>query len=324
MPRVTDQREAKMKKLLQNKHFLTGVMAGIGIGIILFYTLCDDSCRYLQGAIWGLDLKYLGMFFMSALILLAVLKRDTLCLILISLGIGGEAFLIGYQIKNSTYCPFCLAFGVVLILMFIINFQKKQIPLITIMAILGLLFLLFTFKGSPTPAFAEENFITSFGSGHINVRLYTDYFCVPCRAAEPEIEALLTNLLEKNAIRLTLVDTPVHKETPLYARYFLYILNENKRLFAQAMQARGALFEAAAQKILTPKAMEAFLAKKNLKFKPFDVAPIFKALENLIKEDGIHSTPSCVIYGPKGKEVSVGKIDIIKGLKGISENKAPM
>lgn len=313
-----------MKKLLRNKRFLTGVMAGIGIGIILFYTLCDDSCRYLKGAIWGLDLKYLGMFFMSAVILLTVWKKDTLCLALISLGIGGEVFLIGYQIKNSTYCPFCLAFGCVLILIFAVNFQKRKIMFITLMAILGLLFMLFAFKGSVTPAFAEENFITSFGSGHVNVRLYTDYFCVPCRAAEPEIEALLTDLLENNAIRLTLVDTPVHKETPFYARYFLYILNGNKRSFAQAMQARGALFEAAAQKILTPKAMEAFLAKKNLKFKPFDVAPTFKALENYIKEDGIHSTPSCVIYGPKGKEASIGKIDIIKGLKGIPENKAPL
>lgn len=308
-----------MKELLRKKRLLTGVLAGIGIGIVLFYTLCDDSCRYLQGAIWGLDLKYLGLIFMSAVIGLMVLKKDSLCLALISLGIGGEAFLIAYQIKNSTYCPYCLAFSGVLILIFAVNFQKKQIPLITIMAIFGLLFLLFAFKGSVTPAFAEENFITSFGSGHVNVRLYTDYFCVPCRAAEPEIEAMLTNLLENNAIRLTLVDTPVHKETPLYARYFLYIINENKR-FAQAMLARAALFEAAAQKIHTPKALEAFLAKKHLKFKPLDAAPIFKTLENYIKEDVIHSTPSCVIYGPKGKEVSVGKIDIIKGLQGILEN----
>jgi protein-disulfide isomerase len=313
-----------MKKVLQNKRLLTGVMAGIGIGIILFYTLCADSCRYLQGAIWGLDLKYLGFIFMAAVILLIALKKDTLYLALISLGIGGEVFLIGYQIKNGTYCPFCLAFGCILILMFALNFQKQKMPLITLMAILGLLFLIFAFKGSVTPAFAEENFITSFGSGPVNVRLYTDYFCIPCRAAEPEIEALLTKLLDKNAIRLTLIDTPVHKETPLYARYFLYLLNENKRSFAPTMQARGALFEAAAQNILTPKALEAFLAKKNLKFKPLDAAPIFKALENMIKEDAIQSTPSCVIYGPKGKEVSVGKVDIIKGLKGILESKAPI
>lgn len=313
-----------MNKLLPNKRLLTGVMAGIGIGIIIFYTLCADSCRYLQGAIWGLDLKYLGLIFMAAVILLIASKKDSLCLALISLGIGGEAFLIGYQIINSTYCPFCLAFGLILVLIFAINFQQRKFPLIAIMAILGLLFMLLTFKGSVTPAFAEENFITSFGSGRVNVRIYTDYFCVPCRAAEPEIEALLIKLLEKNAIRLTLVDTPVHKETPLYARYFLYILNENKRFFAQAMLARGVLFEAAVQNILTAKDLEAFLAKRNIKFKPLDAAPLFKIMENYIKEDSIRSTPSCMIYGPKGKEVAVGKIDIVKGLKGILENKAQL
>jgi hypothetical protein len=31
-----------------------------------------------------------------------------------------------------------------------------------------------------------------------------------------------------------------------------------------------------------------------------------------------------VIYGPKGKEVAVGKIDIVKGLKGILENKVQL
>jgi len=296
-------------------------MAGIGIGIIIFYTFCADSCRYLQGAIWGLDLKYLGLFFMLSLIILILLKKDIICLALISLGIGGEFFLIGFQIKNSTYCPFCLAFSVVLILMLAINFHKKQLPLITIMAILGLLFMLLAFKGSATPAFAEENFITSFGTGPVNVRLYTDYFCEPCRAAEPEIEVLLINLLGNNAIRLTLVDTPVHKETPLYARYFLYILNDNKKLFTQAIAARGVLFEAATHKINTAKALETFLANKNIKFRPLDVTPLFKDLENFIKEDAVHSTPSCVIYGPKGKAAFVGKGDIIKGLKGILEFK---
>ena len=311
-----------MKRLLRDRRLLTALMAGIGIGIIIFYSYCETSCRYLQGGIWGIDLKYLGIFFMACLIVLVLWKKDTLGLALISLGIGGEVFLIGFQVKNSTYCPFCLAFGVVLILIFALNFQKRNIPLIIIMAILGLLFLIFTFEGSVTPAFAEENFITSFGTGPVKVRLYTDYFCAPCRAAEPEIEVVLANLLEKNAIRLTLIDTPVHRETSLYARYFLYILNDNKHLFAQAMQARGTLFEAASLNINTAKAVEAFLAKKNLKFKPFDAVPIFKTLEEYIKEDGIGSTPSCVIYGPKGKETSVGKINIIKGLKAITESKS--
>ena len=33
--------------------------------------------------------------------------------------------------------------------------------------------------------------------------------------------ALITELVEKNLIRVTFIDTPIHKETVLYAGYFL-------------------------------------------------------------------------------------------------------
>ncbi|HEX7627777.1 MAG TPA: hypothetical protein VF354_02510, partial [Candidatus Methanoperedens sp.] len=46
----------------------------------------------------------------------------------------------------------------------------------------------------------------SYGTGPVEVRLYTDYFCPPCRAMEPDVEPLLRDLLKKNAIHLTLVD----------------------------------------------------------------------------------------------------------------------
>ncbi|PIP09121.1 MAG: hypothetical protein COX51_00445, partial [Syntrophobacteraceae bacterium CG23_combo_of_CG06-09_8_20_14_all_50_8] len=85
----------------------------------------------------------------------------------------------------------------------------------------------------------------------------------------------------------------------------------------RAILVRAALYEAAGQKITTPAALEAFLAKKNIKFRQFDVAPIFKTWENFIKEDGIHSTPTCVIITPKGKEQFVGGANITKGLKAI-------
>ncbi|HLE18155.1 MAG TPA: hypothetical protein VI728_07710, partial [Syntrophales bacterium] len=82
---------------------------------------------------------------------------------------------------------------------------------------------------------------------------------------------------------------------------------------------RSALFEAAEQKIATPPAMESFLTQKGLKFNPIDVTPIFKTLEHYIKEDGINSTPSCVIYGIKGKEHLIGGPGIIKALRSALE-----
>ena len=308
-----------MKYLLEKRRgLLTRVLGVLGAGVILFYISCEDSCRYLKGSLWGIDLKYLGLFFLAVVLLLNSLKKDTLCLILLSFGLGGEIYLLGYQAINATYCPFCLAFGAVLIIMCFVNFDRNKIAHAAVGALAGFIFFFFSFTGSLTPVYAEESFITSFGSGPTNVRLYTDYFCGPCKAAEPEIEALLTALVEKNTICLTFIDTPVHKETILYARYYLYAL-QSDRSFLQALAIRAALFEAAAQKIVAAPAMESFLTKKGIKFKPIDVTPIFKTLESYIKKDGINATPSCIIYGAKGKEHFVGGPDIIKALKSILE-----
>ena len=310
---------AGTKRLVKEKRLLTGLLACMNIGIMSFYTFCDTACRYLKGDIGGIDIKYVGIFFMSLILFFLYLNKKTTVLVLLSLGIGAESFLAGFQVKAGVYCLFCLAFGIILAIMFAINFERKKIYLMVTSALVGLAFFFLAFNGSTTPAFAGENGVTSFGSGPIQVRLYTDYFCGPCRAAEAEMELQLINLLEKKTISLTLIDTPVHKYTSLYARYFLYILNESQHLFSQAMQARQALFEAAGQNINKPGLLEAFLGKKNYKFKPFDVKPVFRSFDARLKEDKITSTPSCVIIGPRGKETFVGGVNIIKALKSLQE-----
>lgn len=321
--RRTDNQTSRIfagtKRLMKGKRLFTGLLACTNIGIMSFYTFCDTACRYLKGDILGIDLKYAGIFFMSLILFFLFLNKKTPVLALLSLGVGAESFLIGYQIAAGVYCLFCLAFGIILAIMFAINCERKKIHLMAISALVGLAFFFLAFNGSTTPAFAGENGITSFGSGPIQVRLYTDYFCGPCRAAEAEMELQLINLLEKNTISLTLIDTPVHKYTSLYARYFLYILNESQRFFPQAMQARHVLFEAAGQNIHKPELLEAFLGKKNYKLKPFDVKPVFRSFDAQLKADKITSTPSCVIIGPRGKEVFVGGANIIKALKSIQE-----
>ncbi|MCG6535200.1 MAG: thioredoxin domain-containing protein [Syntrophales bacterium LBB04] len=287
------------------------------MGIILIYTFCSESCRYLSGSILGVDLKYLGILLLIAIFTLNLFKKEIFCIALLSTAIGGEIFLIGYQVVKGVYCPYCLAFGVTLILMFLVNFNKTILPLIVLLILLGFAFFLFSFSGSTTPAFAEDGFITSFGSGPVEVRLYTDYFCDPCRAAEPEIKSLITNLMYNNTLRFTFIDTPVHKETTLYAKYFLFLLNGKERSLSNALMARSALYEAAGLHINSNASLEAFLLKKNFLFKPLDTAPIFQSLEKIIKDDGINSTPSCVITEKGNKKRLVGGPNIIKELKTI-------
>ena len=306
-----------MKRFLsRHRRVLTVLLAMAGIVITLAYAFCLGACSYLKGDILGIDLKYLGIFYMAALLVLALLPGRVLCLLLLAFGAGGEIFLIGYQVRSGVYCPYCLAFGATILLALAVNFERNRKALAALAAAAGLLFFLLFFSGSATPVYAAEPVMPAFGRGAVEVRLYTDYFCEPCRDEEGEVISLLTELVGKNLIRVLFIDTPVHPETVFYAGYFLAALNA-KRDFRQAVAARGALFEAARKKIQGKEALEAFLKTKGLDIRPFDTAPVFNIFGNYLKEDRINSTPTCVIIGPKGKQTLIGKEEIAKGLRGL-------
>jgi len=100
-----------------------------GAGLMAFYELCDTSCTYLQGAFLGIDLKYIGIFFMAALLALNLpafsrwgTAAGRLRTMMLAGAVGGEAVLLRFQAVNDTYCPFCLAFGLTVTLLFIVNF----------------------------------------------------------------------------------------------------------------------------------------------------------------------------------------------------------
>ncbi len=302
----------------KKKRFLTIILALTGIGITVAYAVCLGSCSYLKGDILGLDLKYLGIFYMTVVLILALMKKPLLCLLLLAFGAGGEIFLIGYQVHSGVYCRYCLAFAATVFLALVVNFQRTRRWLTALAAGAGLVFFLLFFSGSVTPAYAAGPPTTTFGKGPVDVRIYTDYFCGPCRAEETEVMALITELVEKNLIRVTFIDTPLHRETVLYAGQFLAALNAKEGWdIRQAVTLRATLFEAATEKIAEKKALELFLKKKGIALRPFDTAPVFKIYTNYLKEDRISATPTCVIVGPQGKQTLVGRDDTVKALRSI-------
>jgi uncharacterized membrane protein len=301
------------KIIIQKKHWINIGLFIIGIVIALLYSVCEESCTYLQGSLFGVKLNYLGILFMGVLALSNVLKRDTIFLILLSFGIGAELYLIGFQIMNGVYCSYCLSFAVVMFLLFALNFERSRKTFVTAALFLGFIFFLVLFHGSATPVYAADTLLPSFGNGPVNVRLYTDYFCKPCSALEPKLDSVITELVKKRSITITFIDTPVHKETTLYAKYFLYMLNEKKEL-NYALRARAVLFEAAKEKIADSKRLEAFILQKGMKWKPFDVTYTFGVLGSYLKEDNIKSTPTCIIENKKKKETFTGN-NILTALK---------
>ncbi|HQO63108.1 MAG TPA: thioredoxin domain-containing protein [Syntrophorhabdus sp.] len=166
----------------------------------------------------------------------------------------------------------------------------------------------------PSFLYAQGVLLPSYGQGKTIVRVYTDYFCGPCRAGEPKVEALLLQLVKTNKIKLMFIDTPAHKTTSLYAQYFLYILNLKKD-FEHALSARRVLFEAASQKITAKEKLEEVLTQKGIGFKPFDPKQTFNAMSQYIKDDGVRATPTIIIDNGTEKQPFVGIDNIVNALE---------
>jgi thiol:disulfide interchange protein DsbA len=304
-----------LKKSNAKKYWINIIISFIGMGIPILYGLCGESCAYLRGSIFSIDLKYMGIFYMGLLVLFNLLRRSTMVLLLLSFGLGSEVYLIIFQISHFTSCYYCLSFGAVILILFLLNFDMSKKILMTASLILGFILFSIFFQGMVTPLYAEEILIPSFGTGKTQVRLYTDYFCGPCSSLEPQLEKVIPDLVKKGVITITFIDTPIHKQSGLYAMYFLYILNEKKE-FNYAFHARALLFDAAKNKITEKNMLEEFLKKKGIGFKPFDIKPTFSFFNTYFREDKINATPTCVISNGEKKSFT-GIEDITKALERI-------
>ena len=182
---------------------------------------------------------------------------------------------------------------------------------------LPLLILALFLKGAVSKSCAQsqkEKLLSTFGEGKVTVRLYTDYFCGPCKAMEPQVEPLLRQLVNENVINLTFIDTPFYRFSALYARYFLYALNGSNRTLDYALSVRNALIEASNKKIESIEKLEGHLESKGIKINKLDPRPIFEAFTRYLQEDRINATPTCVIIRDGKKESYVGGKDIIDAL----------
>jgi thiol:disulfide interchange protein DsbA len=191
--------------------------------------------------------------------------------------------------------------------------MKKAFPRVITLFALILLVLAVSGQAAAQPT---DMFLLAFGKGRVEVKLYSDYFCGACKALEPNVEYLIADLVKRNTITITFVDSPMHKHSALYARYFLYILNARKDI-SHALKARAALFEAAQQNIGDKGKLEEFLIAKGFKLKPFDTKPVFNVLQGYLRVDHINATPTCVVIRDDKKEFHQGSADITKMLESL-------
>jgi len=188
--------------------------------------------------------------------------------------------------------------------------------------LLGCFFALLILSGSATCAFGDVGkSVPSWGSGRHEVLVFSDYFCPPCQTLEPQIEPALEELLAAGGVKITFVDLPIHRETILYNRYYLYAVNGDAA-FKNVLLARKTLFHYAYMSPDAKKAREETLEnlfkKEKIVFEPFDVKPVQAEFTKIIKQHKADSTPTCIVvyHGGESKEYG-GVREILDGLKAL-------
>ena len=330
-----------MKYLLKYRHTITILLAVAGIALMVFYEVCDTSCSYLQGDIWGIDLKWVGSAYMLTVIGFAAFRLTPFVRVLLAAGLGVEVHLFSFQVQNDVYCPFCLAFAVMVLSAFIINyeapaawhesrrkmwlyflgevelpmFKLNKLPLLVV-SVLGYLVILFTFSGSVTPAYGQEGpRIPSLGKGSYEVLFFSDYFCPPCRRLDASLEPVFKELLARGDVKITFIDVPFSRATPLYARHYLYAVHAGADM-REILRIRSAFFRAAQDKnIQSKEALVNYLKEQKIAWKEYDEKPVLQMLNMIIKQNRIDATPTCVIrYSPSDAKKYVGTDEIWDGL----------
>jgi uncharacterized membrane protein len=324
------------------RNIITIVLALIGIGIMAYYDYCDTACSYLQGDIFGIDLKWIGIAYMTVIIIFAAFKQSDFVRALLAAGLGVEIFLFSFQLRNNILCPYCLAFAVTVIAAFIVNydaspswlqnprkmwlyflgevnfpmFKIKRLPL-AVVALIGYFFVFLTFTGSVTPAYAQDKnaAIPSLGKGSYEILVFADYFCPPCRRIDTKAEPLLKELLETGKIKLAFVDVPFSKPAPTFAKYYLYAVNANDSA-DNILHVRKVLFDAAqVKRVQDENALVEFLKEQKITLKIMDEKSVFPLMTAIIKEHKINATPTCVIkYSATDIKKYVGDDKIWEGL----------
>jgi uncharacterized membrane protein len=142
------------------RRIVNWVVPPVGLGLMVYYNVCDTACSSLQGTFLGLDLKWVGIAFMAALLALNVLEIrhpaapvQGMRTVMLAGALGGETLLVHFQIVHDTYCPFCLAFVLCILILFAANVRRRYGYAALLAFLAGVAAFALFFQGSVLPLY---------------------------------------------------------------------------------------------------------------------------------------------------------------------------
>lgn len=140
-----------------NKRQIATILLAIaGVIVAVVYALCPGTCSALRGTLFSLDLKWVGITFMTVIGIVAAVGLRPFVFLLTASAVGAEIVLVAFQVRNDVYCVYCLAFGAIAASLFLINCKWSRSWLTTALIAVLFGFLLFAafFKGSVLPVYS--------------------------------------------------------------------------------------------------------------------------------------------------------------------------
>ena len=158
-----------------------------------------------------------------------------------------------------------------------------------------------------------------YGNGPIEIRLYTDYFCPPCRGMKPNVDPLLRDLVQRNKIKLALIDVPMSRQSADYAKEYLNCLHYYSRDLETAITLKTHFNYAAENGFRIESYLHSAGIEHDQPFKDL-LSTVLSYYNEKIREDQVRATPTCVIcnYPARGSKRSyVGGKQILEALNEI-------
>jgi protein-disulfide isomerase len=300
------------------------------LSLSLAVGLCTDACKATyEWTIFGMKFPFFGIgFFAFCLLLFHFRDRPVvrnLFPAVIAVAWGAEfTFLYVQHSIIQRWCPTCLAValcvflaGIALAADYFYDRKKQREAgggvamrvlsrgiLLAVLVAAGS-YVAYIGLGNPASSHAET-LPVALGKmdAEVEVYVFTDWFCVACRKAEPDMERAYPNIMSR--AKLVFVDMPIHAESMNFIPYNLSFLVREKEKY---LEIRKALLRLAQRtKEPTQEDVQKAVTPMGVTYRPLNYADVnagVQYFQTVVKAFNVQGTPAMVVFNRKTKNIKV-------------------